>query len=376
MAPKSAYIISLKFAPGLNKEIVVLGENIRKRKINVRYLLSEKYVNLEGKPENVEYITTANSIQGIMLETLKYINSETFMRIFSAHPPHFLCFYNPHPLNPFIARLARTKFPEVTLSLYLHDPYKSDKKPYGTIKATYITLAEFIQGLTVRYMDHVIFPSDYSAQIFEKRYPKFKGEIHIAPLLVPDQVVLDGRKRRFFSMVGCAHQATGHDTFIELVNYVAANGLDYEFALISSSNISRCLDQLSCQGQKILKVIRKGLITDSEINGVIRESYAVFRLAKEVTQSGVIPVSYMNATPVIVRDIVGHTQHVEDKHNGYIVSRNCTPEELITAMDFVKTNYAELAKNARKSYEEVWAECNWGKYYMWLMKILKSTKDV
>jgi len=32
-------------------------------------------------------------------------------------------------------------------------------------------------------------------------------------------------------------------------------------------------------------------------------------------------------------------------------------------MEFVKTNFALLSTNARKSYEETWAEKNFEKYY-------------
>lgn len=372
MNGKNAYIISLKFAPGLKKEFMVLGENIRNKGVNVKYLLSSRYRQPGDNSEGIEYITSSEGVKGIILDTLKSVTGKKFLRIFSLYPPIFLCFYNPHPLNPLIAKLVKRKFPQSIIVLYLHEPYVPDKKPYGRAKAAYITIAEFIQGLTIRYLEHVIFPSEYSFRLFKERYPRFKGKTHIAPLLVPDQRVLDKKKRRFFSIVGGAHQATGHGTFIDLVNYVALNGLDYEFALISSSNISIYLEKLNNQARKILRVVNKGLITDSEINAVVRKSYAVFRLDREVTQSGVIPVSYMNATPVIVRDIPGLTQHVKHGENGYVVPFDCTLEELVRAMRFAREKFPQLSETTRKSYEEIWGEWNWHKYYDWLAMLLKS----
>ena len=126
---------------------------------------------------------------------------------------------------------------------------------------------------------------------------------------------------------------------------------------------------LSKEAQKILKVVNKNLITDSEINKILSESYAVFRLDKEVTQSGVTPVAYANDTPVIVRDIPGLTQHVRHKENGYIVSDACGSEELVNAMNYTKLNFHHMSRTARKSYEETWAEWNWDKYYDWLKNI-------
>jgi len=367
---KSAYIISLKFAPGLKKEFELLGENIRSKGVNIKYLLSAGYQTLDGEREDKEYVTTGNDFFGMMVDTCKLLKRKSFDQIFSAAPPRFLCFYNPHPLNPFVARLVKKKFPDAIKAFYLHDPYKPDKAPYGVLKGIYISLVEFIQGLTVGYMDYVISPSGYSSLLFKKKYPNYKGQNIIAPLLIPDQKISLSISRKFFSMVGGAHKATGHDTFIELVNYAGEKGLDFEFALISSSNVSPFTKKLTEGGKKRLKVINKNSITDSEINEVIRQSWAVFRLDREVTQSGVLPVAYMNETPVIARDIQGLTQHVRHGENGYIVPFDCKPEILVEAMNCVMENFPDFSKNSRRSYEEVWSEKNWDKYYGWLIKIL------
>jgi glycosyltransferase involved in cell wall biosynthesis len=366
----TAYLISLKFAPGLMKEFLLLGENIRKQGIDVRYILSKNYRKLGEGVEGITYIPMKEGIKGMVLDTFRFFNGDEFIQILSSEKPSYICFYNPHPLNPRLAYLVKKKFPKTLLALYLHDPYKPDKSPYGLAKSLYITVAEFIQGLTIRYMDYVISPSEYSSNLFKQRYPDFKGENYIAPLLVPDRRK-DEAKRQYFSIVGTAHQATGHDTFIELVNYAAEKNLSYEFALISSSNIDMFLSKLSEKAKKILKVINNKIIPDSEINKVIRESYAVFRLDREVTQSGVVPVSYMNETPVISREIPGLTQHVWHEKTGYIVPFKCSPEDLVKAMNHVRNNFTKLSGNARKSYEDIWAEGNWDKYYKWLVDLLK-----
>jgi len=84
-----------------------------------------------------------------------------------------------------VARLVKKKFPDAIKAFYLHDPSKPDKAPYGVLKGIYISLVEFIQGLTVGYMDYVISPSEYSSLLFKKKYPTFKGQNFIAPLLIP-----------------------------------------------------------------------------------------------------------------------------------------------------------------------------------------------
>ena len=372
VSKKTAYIVSLKFAPGLKKEFFALGENIRSNTMDLKYIIAEKYSNIEGVYNGIEYISTADNISGLVMDTLKFINSKKFMKIFSSSHPDFVLFYNPHPLNPFIARLIKRNFPEAITALYLHDPYKPDKSSYGFKKGIYIKLVEVIQKLTVRYMDYVVSPSEYSSYLYKKYYPEFNGKNYIAPLLIPDKWVNVNTERRFFSIIGGAHPATGHDTFIEIVNYAAEKDVDYEFALISSSNISKYIKNLTEKGRQKIKIVNKDIITDSEINEVIRESYAVFRLDKEVTQSGVIPVAYMNKTPIITRDIQGLTQHVNHTKNGYVIPFKCLPADALRAMEYVKTNFIELSMNARRSYEEVWAEWQFDKYYYWLVDILRS----
>ena len=373
---ESAYIISLKYAPGSNKEFVSLGERLAKNGFDIRYLIAEPYKNLGENLEKTEYITTSNNSKTLITDTIKFLagnRKKTLKRLFDKFPPMFICFYNPHPLNPFIARMVKKNFPETITAVYLHEPYKPDKSFYGWKKSVYINIVEKIQEMTVKYTDHIISPSEYSQELFKIRYPKFNGKMHLAPLLISDRINTENINREFFSIVGNVNNATGHDTFLKLINYVARKGLNYKFVLISSSNISKFLKNLSIEGRKILKIVNKKIITDSEINQVITKSYAVFRLEKELTQSGVIPVAYMNKTPVIVRNIRGLRQHTNHKYNGYIVPFNCSMENIVEAMNFVKKNFTELSKNARKSYEETWDDRNFDKYYRWLIDLLKPT---
>lgn len=370
MNNKTAYIISLKFAPGLKKEFTVIGEKLRKFGLDVKYIISKKYSELEYSYDGMLYIPTKDGIRSMISDAIKFFSMREVIEIFSKAPPSFVCFYNPHPLNPRLAYLIKREFPGAILSLYLHDPYKPDKSSYGFKKALYLKMAEVVQGLTIKYMDYVVSPSKYSSDLFKKKYHDFMGKNYIAPLLVPDEKTNTGRERKYFSIVGGAHNATGHDTFIKLINYVAEKGLDYKFYLVSSSKIDIFLRNLIEKGKKILKLINKPIIKDSEIYEVISQSYAVFRLDREVTQSGVIPICYMNSTPVIAQDIHGLRQHVRHKENGYIIPSDTVPGNFIEAMNFVIENFSNLSKHARRSYEEIWAEWNFEKYYGWLIKVI------
>jgi glycosyltransferase involved in cell wall biosynthesis len=365
------YLVSAKFAPGLMKEFGLLGVSLESRGVRVRYLLARPYQSMGWDHPDTRYITASVSSRGTLLDTVRATQAGNVARLFPERPAA-LYFYNTHPLNPLLARDVRRRFPGTAVVLHLHDPYKPDKTAYGRRGALRIRIVEFVQRLTVRQADHIVFPSDYSRQLFQSRYRRFCGATHVAPLLIPDRPDGVAPPRACFSMVGRMHRATGHDTFRELVNYAAGKGLAHQFALVCSNDLSKYLSQVVPQGRKSLRVISHRLIGDAVIDAVMQESYASLRLAKEVTQSGVVPVAYRNYTPVIARDIPGLRQHVRHEHNGYLVPADCGPGHLVEAMEYVRANFARLSTNARRSYEEIWSERNWDKYYDWLMRMLEG----
>ena len=80
----------------------------------------------------------------------------------------------------------------------------------------------------------------------------------------------------------------------------------------------------------------------------------------------------MNKTPIIARDIQGLTQNVNHTKTGYIIPFECLPADAVRAMEYVRTNFTELSNNARRAYEEVWAEWQFDKHYGWLLELLRS----
>jgi glycosyltransferase involved in cell wall biosynthesis len=367
MPGKTGYIISLKFAPGLKKEFTLIGEKLRQKGLNINYLLAKNYQFIGNNVPQMEFISDSNNLKEVLLDSVKFLATKRLQHYFNGDRElSFILFYNFHILNLIIARFLKERGEETATVLYLHDPYKPDKKPYGVAKGTYIALIECIQKMIIKYIDHVICASEYSYALFRNHYKNYRGAVHIAPLLVPDQSHTKALKREFFSIVGGYHKGTGHDTFINLVNYAASQRLGFKFALITSSNINELLSKLSPAGRNCLEIINRKIIDDDEINDIILRSYAVFRLDREVTQSGVIPVSYMNGTPIIACDIPGLSQHVRHGQTGYITPLHDSPAELLNAMNLIIKNFAELSQNARNSYEEVWSEKNFDKYYYWL----------
>ena len=367
---KTVYIISLKFAPGLYKEFRLLGENIRKNGVHVTYLISDRYKELEGGNNFEKAFPFKQNIKGMLLDCINIKFLKTVFNIFKKNPPFFVCFYNPHPLNPLLSRLMKHKFSDVLISIYLHDPYKENKRLYGRSRRFYYIAVEFIQKLTVLYSDYVISPSKLSAYLYKREYKKTNAKNFIAPLLVPDLRKADNNSRHFFSIVGSIHTATGHDRFFKLVEYAYKNRMNYNFAIISSTDINKYFPKLNLQEFPNLKVINNDTITDAAINELVSKSYAIFRLDSDVTQSGVIPVSFMNKTPVIARNIPGLKQHIDHQNNGLLIPFECEISDFLWAMNEIEINFMRYSESARRSYENIWAESNWVNYYQWLIELI------
>jgi glycosyltransferase involved in cell wall biosynthesis len=367
--PHTAYIISLKFAPGLLKEFTNIGEKLRLRGMNIKYLLAQDYQHFHYNVPNMKYLTKSNTKKEIIVDTFKYMSPTEIKKAIPDYDNlNFVLFYNPHILNIFFARFLHKRKKSTTV-LFLHEPYKIDKRPYGLKKRLLVHLVEIIQKLSATYMDHIILPSEYAYTSFLQYYKNYKGTVHIAPLMVPDQKSGRKEKKEFFGGIGGPVKGTGSNDLIDIFNYVAREGLDYKFIWITSKDVSSVINNLSNGGKKHLKLINKPLISDDEINQVISQSFAIFHLSRETTQSGQIPVAFMNGTPVIARDTPGISQHVRHKYNGYLIPVNYSPLELIEAMEFIKENINGLSTNARTSYEALWAEHNFDHYYKFLLEL-------
>ena len=351
MPPRAAYIVSLKYSPGLRKLFEAVGSGLRERGIPVAYIASAKYSKLGRPPEGFRSLTEADSPAGILRETAAILSDPgPVLRGLFPEEPGFVCFYNPHPLNLLLARDIRRRFPGALVAAYLHEPFMPDKAAFGPRRAVLMRAVEALQAGVVRSANILLAPSEYAVRKIRVRYPRYRGPVRVAPLLVPDKRVPGGSERRFFSMVGMANDATGHDDFFRYVNEAAARGRSERFAVASASDLTRYASVLTARGREAVTFLNKPVILDREIDDILRASWAVFRLDKGLTQSAVLVDAFMHGVPVIARDIPGLRQHVRDGANGRIVPYAFTNADLARAVDDVRARHAEMSAAARARF--------------------------
>ena len=366
----TSYIVSLKYAPGLAKEFCLMGRNFSSRGATVRYVLSRKYEWLMPL-ENVQvsYLSTSQNSRQMIADTLlaPFGILRRLRELFKQEPPDFICIYNPHPLNALVLDMARRFNPECKRAIYLHEPYKPDKRSFGKIGGLYFSLVEGFQTRSINQATSMILPSPQAFSLFERRYPSFQGSRRIAPILLPDSASRVVVERKYISLVGTINKSRGLDTFIDLINFVASQGSHWQFLIMTRNDVQSELEKVSEAGKKLLTIVIKPTISDEELSDVVASSFAVFLPHKQVTQSGNVPVCFRVGTPLIARDLPGFSQHIVHKQNGYLLPYEFVVEQVAEAVAYVIEEHERLSQNAYITFDDYFNERNWERYYDWII---------
>jgi glycosyltransferase involved in cell wall biosynthesis len=371
----NCYIVSIKYAPGLFKEFTTMGKKLEEQGFSVKYLISKEYEwMVENNGFDIIYISSSKNMFGILIETACYYFGmrRKLKNVFKESFPDFTCVYNPHPLNAALLKLAKRIKSDGIRTIYLHEPGKPKNASYGFKGNLFFRIVDFCQKKAVSMTTDVILPSPFAVQRFRQFFPDYSRRIHYAPILLSDSSVKTNQKRKYFTIIGRFNFSKQLDEFIELINY-AAGRQNYEFQIVTASNIDSYISKLSHQARQKVHIVRQSRITDKQISTALSQSVAVFCIHSNVTQSGVVPVAFMNSTPVIARSSPGLTQFVKHNINGWVVNDNFSICDLLWAMNSVKENFDRLSKNSRNSYLELFDKKNWGKYYGSLLGCLEHS---
>lgn len=346
---------------------------LQAKNYSVRFIISSGFRWIEEVNDSIPfYVSTSTNSASIILDVISYFFSgrSRYLEIFRQNPPSALLLVSWHPLNFLVARLVKSLYPDVPILAWLHEPYKDQKRIYGS-KAIIIWLIEWFQSLSLRYIDFIILHSSRGLRLFEQRYPKFSGGKYLIPLQFKDEELLSlNGKRRYLSFLGRADRAKGIDLFFSFVEELAEIAGDWQFQIVTSSNILGHLEKLSPLARQKLWVINKPQLTDRDLRQAAASSLSVLALYKETMQSGVIPVAWMQGAPVIGTDIEGITEWIRDRETGVIVSRSPTAPEIEAAITYIRTHFDEMSARCRSAYLSNFDDRNWERYYGWIEKLI------
>lgn len=367
------YIICLKYAPGNWQHIKSFAYCLQDKNYNVRLILSKKFHWMNKEYSDVtDYPTSSYSLRSIMGDTLLFLCCKWyfFIKIFRKSKPDMILFVMWHPLNYLLAKIIKVVHPKCRIYIWMHEPYKVDKSEYRQ-KFLVFTLIEYLQKMILPLIDITILHSDRALRAFKMRYPDYKGQVKVIPLLFQDECNLEISETRYFDItfIGNAVKAKGIDYFFDLLRINNDLGLGLKFQLVTSSNITKYLSKVNHKCLESLELINKPSISDEKIREACAKSFSVLAPYRETTQSGVVPVAFMCGTPVIVTDIDGLRENIYNEFNGMLISKNFACEDVISSLSFIKENFIQFSMNARKTFEEHWSDQNWDKFYSWLMNL-------
>jgi glycosyltransferase involved in cell wall biosynthesis len=154
---------------------------------------------------------------------------------------------------------------------------------------------------------------------------------------------------------------------LALIEAAAQQGADLSFLLLTATPIREYVQsRLSEQGLALLSLEIRDQLTDGEINRGMARSRAVLLMHRHISQSGVLPVAYLNDTPVIARDLPGFRQHIEDGVTGRLVNPNPKPSDWLKAANAVAASSETMKGEPRRKYEEEFSPEQFDRYYQWL----------
>jgi len=373
MAPPF-FIACLKYAPGMWQHISSFGRNLLDRGYPVRFLLAPGFRWLNEDFGHLTYYPLPFRGRPSFLKnllSLLWFPGLYLCRLFRHCPPAGVLLASWHPWNFLLARLVKKLSPDTPVLAWLHEPYKVEKKVYGA-KGMAIVLVEWLQGLSLAFLDAAIVHSPRGLRLLELGYPRYRGQKRLIPLQFQDNGFEARAARNYISFLGRAEPAKGVDRFFDLVADLGAEAFNWQFQIVTASNIAGYLKKLSPAGRARLRVVNGPEISDAVIRQAAARSLAVLALYKETTQSGVIPVALMKGTPIIGTDIEGITDWVRDGETGKIVSANPSLAEIKEAITYIQAHFKEMSERCRAHYLAIFDDRNWEREYGWVLELLPA----
>lgn len=343
---KKLNIISLKYSPGLLKEMIALSNAAELDGYDTKLLLNRKYNWLiEEAKFNHEKVVFYSNFFGL-INTLKKISIDSSSKTL---------FYNFHPLNI----LLRVFKKPINTYVYVHEPWMPDKYKYGYRRLIMVSILEKIQKMYALLLsDRIVVPSMHASEKASiSGMTKLDSNIQICPLMLEIEAISVLRED-YFLFIGRLHGAKAFESLLSSLKHESKINIKVLTTSEISNNIYKQFAKELKDGR--LKIIYEENLSEDIIQSSITKSLGVFKLDTLMTQSGVVPLSFGLSTPVIARNIKGFAQDIDHKINGYLIE-NDDVLSIVRAVNFVSRNINTIGANARIKYEKKFSPNTWSR---------------
>jgi hypothetical protein len=365
-------IAQLHLSAGLLKEFLALGSYLSKKEMNVTYHLSGDHQGLipQEKISQCRFwagLGSCRSQFGIFIRMIFIGEYFRWVRYFSRTKHDCLLIYSVDVLTPFLLVISRVANSACRNVLFLHEP-ETRKSVVSGSERLKAYLREYLQRISLLLSDDIVLFSPFAKELFEKNYPKFRGQVHQVCLVVPreEMAVLD----RTHVIVANRLFGDGRSGFLAgLVRYCSRNASGIRFRLVTSSRPDKALLKLARELPEQFDICFSRDLTDRAISDSIRAAIVQILPHKNITQSGVLAVAFGCGTPVIARELPGFSQFIRHRQNGYLVDELASSGEWIEGINYIISHFDEMSAACVKSYEEHFAPVKFEQYYRWIQPV-------
>lgn len=190
--------------------------------------------------------------------------------------------------------------------------------------------------------DEVVGFSGDSIELLRKAYPELENIVfqqhHVKPLPVVERPPKADAGKLVVGVPGFISYIKGRDVLVDLINYVGEKGLDVEFVIIGTADITK-------KEHEVLRPIETGQYERDELPGLALEKgidvFFIPSICPETfsfTTAEVMSMGY----PIVVFDIGAPAERVADYGLGAIVSRDATCEQILSTLDGLVHDAAQM----------------------------------
>lgn len=269
-------------------------------------------------------------------------------------------FYDAAAAGALLAEYLRAKGKKVKLVSRAHGfDVHEDRSPLK-----YLPMRDFLMKSV-----ETVFPcSEEGAKTLRNHFPQFAGKVHVSHLGTCDRGSRSGN-RTGFHLVSCSYVVP-----VKRLHLIAEALKKADFPVrwthIGSGPLAPRLKELAGTLPSCVRAEFPGAMKNADVlNFYQKQDVTVF---VNVSSSEGIPVSIMEACsfgiPVIATDVGGTSEIVKDKENGFLLRADFAPEELLQALNRIRSmngeDYEKLCKNSRSIWENSFsAERNYPEFY-------------
>lgn len=236
----------------------------------------------------------------------------------------------------------------------LHEPYMgfSEILKEGN-KAPKQLIASILNNWLCQKADKVIICSNYARSNCEKYMKSIEQKLVYMPLLFLDDFdTEDETERQYISMIGTYAVSHGSDVFLSFIRESYTRGSQLKFQIATRSDLREKLsdpiyEKMEKDGTLLLQQGRP--LTEKEMCNAYRRSYVVWNGYRRSTQSGVLPNSYMQGTPVIATHLPSFDEYVIPGKTGAF-AESMEYSDITKAIDEVLKNGKNLNTGCREYF--------------------------